>query len=98
MAEYRERVVLRMDEDARDVVVRVMPVVLRVNVRFVQLDREMGLSEQLHSTVLAHKKFHLADALNFHSEHLSVFFRPGHYDLLYPRDTPPLIDKLSSHG
>ena len=70
MQEYIENVVMKMGEDARDIVVKVIPLALRVSVEIVYVDtRNRGVSSMQNQHYAAKTDdffFELSDSLNLH--------------------------------
>ena len=87
---YCENVVMKMGEDARDFIINIIPLVLRISVDIVYVDeRNRGNKEMLNQHYEARTPdyfFELNDSLNLHKEVINLFLKTGHYDIIYKRD------------
>ena len=85
--EYCEKVVMRMGEDARDFIINLTPIVLRISLEVVYVDEpnrgDFEMQYQNYSAEAPSFSCELNDSLNLHSTVLSVLLRTRHYDIIY---------------
>ena len=82
--EYREKVVLRMGEEAQDIVTRIMPLVLRIQIQIFVLDRRNYRHyNELAAARTCNLDNELGDGLDLHGQTLSVMLNSGHYYGIY---------------
>jgi hypothetical protein len=100
MEQYRNNIVLKNGEDARNLVFSIVPLVLRIRITTVLFDLKAISNESFIQTYGAKApkfNYFLKDSLNLHHEQLSILLKPGHYDALYSTDfikqNPLLLQK-----
>ncbi len=76
----------KMDVEAEGLAVYIAPVVLRMNLETVIIDKTAtaGICRNTYSSVLSGRKFYIQDSsLNFHGSTLSLMHSIDSFDLLY---------------
>ena len=89
ISSYCRDVVMKMGVDARDFIINLMPLVLRVSIEVVNIDDgsngHLEKYKQHYAARTAEFFFELRDTLNLHSTMLSICQKNNHYDILYTR-------------
>ena len=88
MEEYRNKIVLQDGEDARNLILVVLPLVLRIGINIVELDLKDKRNDnftQLYEATAPKYYFSLKDSLNLHQDSISILLKPGHYDGIYKK-------------
>ena len=87
--DYCEMVVMKFGEDARDFIINLTPLVLRVSLEVVYINdpsRAQSVMQNQHYAAKSSDFFsELNDSLNLHTTVLSVLLRTEHYDIIYRR-------------
>ena len=86
---------MRDGEDARDFIINLTPLVIRVSLEGVYVDERnrsnLVMERQHYSARMEDFFFEIDDSLNLHSTELSVFLKSGHYDIIYKNNWNPLF-------
>ena len=81
---------MKMGEDARDFIINLTPLVLRVSLEVFYVDEqgrgELEMLKQSFKAKTTEFFFSLPDSLNLHDEVISVFLKTEHYDIIYRRN------------
>ena len=86
---FCEQEILMLGVDARSVILLILPLILRINIKTVLLDLQAkqpdtrdNFTETYYSTS-PDMTYRLEDSLNFHNKDIYICLKPGHYDALY---------------
>ena len=78
---------MKMGEDARDTIINIIPLVLRISLEVVYVDeKNRGDNEMKNQHYDANSedfRFSLEDGLDLHGQTLYLFLKTGHYDIIY---------------
>ena len=92
---------MRMGEDARNFIINLTPLVLRVSVEVVHEDESNRAHSMIQNQLYEAKSkdfcFELSDSLNLHTSVLSVFLKSQHYDIIYKSSVTSLVDTYAKH-
>ena len=84
--EYMNNIVLCMGEDAKNLILYIMPIVLRINIKLVLMDLGKEVAHNYIETIpsrVPYISYTTDDSLNLHDETICILLKPGHYDALY---------------
>ena len=85
-----------MGEDARDFIINLTPLMLRVSLEVVFMDTnrngQMEMQRQLYAAETPDFFLEVDDSLNLHSTVLSVILKGGHYDIIYRNHWNEMLD------
>ena len=81
---------MKMGEDARDFIINLTPLVLRVSLEVIYINdpskAQSVMQNQHYAAESADFFLELNDSLNLHTTVLSVLLRTEHYDIIYKRN------------
>lgn len=78
-----------MGSEAQDLIVELLPIVLRISIRTIILDKSAGnggILEHVKRPFIGKEKVWYNDSLNLHEAKLTILLKPGHYDILYSKE------------
>ena len=94
LVDYCETVVAKMGEDARDVVVCIVPLAFRIGLAVVLVDSKEKTQQNLQMETLRFPgksrdyDLQLEDSLNLPDKTLTLLLSGGHYNMIYSNDHP----------
>ena len=75
-----------MGEDARSLLIPILPLILRIKIRTALLDRSTQANEVYIEDCKAHMEDYVSpfdETLNLEDNCITLLLKPGHYDILY---------------